>query len=187
MIGLQLQFRDEVFLTYSQLDSLSDDLARKVIERGVKRGNLVALYMNKSVEMFLSILAVHKAGGGYVPLDPDYPAERINTIIRLSRTAMVLTTQEYHNHVALLADTQVRLMEVDFRQLSLHASKPAVLVNRGDISHVLFTSGSTGVPKGTKGLIFHIIFGLNVLLRCCPCAWIHNGELSGIVGSHWPP
>ncbi|KAF8572696.1 acetyl-CoA synthetase-like protein, partial [Ramaria rubella] len=103
-----LQFDQEIFLTYRQMDSLSNDLAQKLVKRGISRGMLVALYMDKSIEMFLSILAVHKAGGGYVPLDPEHPAERIRTIVELAQTKMVLTSSELESQVvSTLADTGV--------------------------------------------------------------------------------
>lgn len=130
------------------MDSLSNCLTRKLISRGVEKGNLVGLYMDKNIEMFLSILAVHKAGGAYVPLDPDHPAERIKTIIRVSKISIVLTTKELETQLApTLPEAELNLMVIDFKELDA-ATRPNVHVNRDDICHVLFTSGSTGTPKG---------------------------------------
>jgi non-ribosomal peptide synthetase component F len=148
---VQLQFDQDVFLTYRQMDSLSNDLARMLITRGVRRGTLVALYMDKSIEMFLSILAIHKAGGGYVPLDPEHPAERIQIIVRRAQSPMVLTTRELENQLdSALLDSGIGSVLVDFTKLS-PATKPDVgVIGRDDICHVLFTSGSTGTPKGIQ-------------------------------------
>ncbi|KAF8572701.1 AMP-dependent synthetase and ligase, partial [Ramaria rubella] len=77
-------------LTYREMDSLSNDLACALVDQAVKRGSPVAMYMDKSIEMFLSILAVHKAGGAYVPLDPEHPPERIRTIVELAQAMTVL-------------------------------------------------------------------------------------------------
>lgn len=130
------------------MDMLSNSLAGKLILSGVMKGDLVALYMDKSIEMFLSILAVHKAGGAYIPLDTEHPAQRINTIIRLSKSPIVLTTKELQTQMAsMLAESEVILKVIDFKDLD-PATKPYVCVNRDDICHVLFTSGSTGTPKG---------------------------------------
>ena len=136
-------------MTYQQMDCLSNDLAHKLVTKGVQRKTLVALYMDKSIEMFLSILAIHKAGGGYVPLDPEYPAERIRAIIDLAQVTVVMTTRELHEQIeSVLSGTGIACLLVDFNQLS-SAPKPDVgSVSRSDISHVLFTSGSTGIPKG---------------------------------------
>ncbi|KAF8587754.1 acetyl-CoA synthetase-like protein [Ramaria rubella] len=172
LIGLQvektpqriaLQFDQEIFLTYRQMDSLSNDLAQKLVKRGISRGMLVALYMDKSIEMFLSILAVHKAGGGYVPLDPEHPAERIRTIVELAQTKMVLTSSELESQVvSTLADTGVSTVLVAYGGLSPAAKPDVGPVGRDDICHVLFTSGSTGTPKGvvlTHGSIVESAIG----------------------------
>jgi non-ribosomal peptide synthetase component F len=155
IMHVQLQFDQDVFLTYRQMNGLSNDLARMLISRGVTRGTLVAIYMDKSIEMFLSILAIHKAGGGYVPLDPEHPAERIQTIVRLAQTPIVLTTRELEKQLdSALVDSGIRSVLVDFTELS-PATRPDVgLICRDDICHVLFTSGSTGTPKGIKFVPF---------------------------------
>ena len=147
----QLQFEQDVFLTYKQMDGLSNALARTLITRGVRRGTLVALYMDKSIEMFLSILAIHKAGGGYVPLDPEHPTERVQTIIRLAQTPMVLTTRELESQLdSALLDSGVDLVLVDFMKLTPTTKPDVGIIGRDDICHVLFTSGSTGTPKGIQ-------------------------------------
>jgi non-ribosomal peptide synthetase component F len=152
------------------MDSLSNDLACRLITNGVKRGSLVALYMDKSIEMILSIIATHKAGGGYVPLDPEYPAERTERIVHLAQVAVVLTTRELQERlVPVLLKFGIELVLVDFKELSPAAKPDVGPVGRDDICHVLFTSGSTGTPKGIE---FDLSGLLNrrktdsVLLRC---------------------
>ena len=136
-------------MTYGEMDSLSNDLAHKLITKGVKCETLVALYMDKSIEMFLSILATHKAGGGYVPLDPEYPPQRIRTIVDLAQVTVVLTTRELHEQLlSVLVGTGIACTLVDFQQLTPAAKPDDGSAGRGDICHVLFTSGSTGIPKG---------------------------------------
>lgn len=154
----QLQFTEEAFLTYRQMDSFANDLARILIANGVKRGHLVGLYMDKSVEMFVSIFATHKAGGGFVPLDPEHPPERIRTIISLADSRIVLTSgelQQQFNDAMIGVD--ILSLPVDVHELS-PSSKPDVgPIGRKDVCHVLFTSGSTGIPKGSGTLISPIL------------------------------
>jgi non-ribosomal peptide synthetase component F len=139
---LQASIHSEFFHHLSGYGSLSNDLANRLITNGVKRGTLVALYMDKSIEMSLSILAVHKAGGGYVPLDPEYPAERIRTIVSLAEVTLVLATRRPHKHIiSVVSETGIACVSVYFNQLS-SAAKPDVRpARRDDICHVLFTSG----------------------------------------------
>ena len=133
------------------MDSLSNGLAQMLITRGIKKGTLIGLYMDKSIEMFLSILAIHKSGAGYVPLDPEHPAERIQTIVSLAQTPVVLTTRNLENQlISILLDTGIISVYVDFTELT-PSTKPSIgVVCRDDICHVLFTSGSTGTPKGIE-------------------------------------
>ncbi|KAF8584768.1 acetyl-CoA synthetase-like protein [Ramaria rubella] len=171
---IALQFEQEIFLTYGEMDSLSNSLARSLINGGIERGTLVGMYMDKSIEMFLSILAVHKAGGGYVPLDPEHPPERIQTIVGLAQATMVLTTRELKKDLdSVLVSTGVQAVLVDFREIS-PATKPDVgPIGRDDVSHVLFTSGSTGTPKGIQFLPY---IGKGVVLT-------HGSTIESALGS----
>ena len=162
------------------MDGLSNALARTLITRGARRGTLVALYMDKSIEMFLSILAIHKAGGGYVPLDPEHPTERVQTIIRLAQTPMVLTTRELEDQLdSALLDSGVDLVLVDFMKLTPTTKPDVGMIGRDDISYVLFTSGSTGTPKGIQFVL------VNELLIYCLQGVIltHGAIIESAVGS----
>jgi non-ribosomal peptide synthetase component F len=177
MTYVQLQFGQDMFLTYRQMDCLSNDLARTLIMDGVERGSLIAIYMDKSIEMFLSILAIHKAGGGYVPLDIDHPVERTRTIIRLAEVVMVLTARELHGQLrSVLLDTGIRSKVVDFTELSPSTKPDVGRIGRNDICHVLFTSGSTGTPKGINLWIFFIFQDSSLFIRCRPHSRIGNRE-----------
>jgi non-ribosomal peptide synthetase component F len=134
------------------MDSLSNSLASELMAIGVQRGKLAGVCMDKSIEMFISVLAILKAGAGYVPLDPEYPAERIRTIVGIAETTVVLTSADICNQFDDVALGSHNWMVVDVGNLS-PASKPdAGPIMRGDVCHVLFTSGSTGTPKGIRSM-----------------------------------
>ncbi|KAF8585321.1 acetyl-CoA synthetase-like protein [Ramaria rubella] len=145
---ITLQFDQETFLTYATMDGLANDLASKLADSDVQRGRLIALYMDKSIES-LSILAVHKASDGYIPLDIDHPTERIQTIIHLAQTTMVLTMKEHHSRRAsMILDATVEAVSIDIRDLSLGVKLDVGCVGRDNVCHVLFMSRSTGTLKG---------------------------------------
>ncbi|KAF8577979.1 acetyl-CoA synthetase-like protein [Ramaria rubella] len=136
---IALQFDQETFLMYATMDGLTNNLASKLMDSGVQRGRLITLYMDKSIEMSLSILAVHKAGGSYVPLDIDHPTKRIQTIIRLAQTTMVLTTTEHRSRRAsTILDATVEAVSIDIRDLSLGVKPDIGWMLKG----VILTHGS---------------------------------------------
>lgn len=149
--SVQLQFGQDIYLTYQQMDSLSNGLALSILSAGVKRGQLVGIYMDKSVEMFISIIAIHKAGAAFVPLDPDHPPERIQTIIGLAESKIILVSIELQSQLdEVVLGYNVTPLLVDIHRLSPARELDVGHIGRDDISHVLFTSGSTGTPKGIE-------------------------------------
>jgi non-ribosomal peptide synthetase component F len=134
------------------MDSFANNPAHTLIAHGMKRGDFIGLYMDKSVEMFISILATHKAGGTYVPPDPENPPDRTRIILGVADSKIVLTSNDLQ-HQHQLNNTLLRIditsLVVDVHKLS-PSNKPDVgpTIGRDDVCHVLFTSGSTGTPKG---------------------------------------
>jgi amino acid adenylation domain-containing protein len=135
-------------VSYGDLDSRANRLANRLRRLGVGPDERVAIALERSVEMVVTVLAVLEAGGCYVPVDPAYPAERIAHMLGDSRAAVLVTTS------ALAA----RLPAGDFAVLSLDAdadlvrresaAPPVVEVDGENLAYVLYTSGSTGLPKG---------------------------------------
>ncbi|MFE2085322.1 non-ribosomal peptide synthase/polyketide synthase, partial [Streptomyces scopuliridis] len=127
-------------LTYRQLDSQADRLARALIERGVGAESRVALLLERSADLLVAMLAVLKAGGAYVPLHSGYPQERLRQVVEQSDALLVLTDRTVDEVGGVTAVT------VDAEPVG-DVSLP-VRVPVGSLAYVMFTSGSTGVPKG---------------------------------------
>jgi amino acid adenylation domain-containing protein/thioester reductase-like protein len=134
--------------SYRALDRRATKLARQLSARGVGRGALVAIYLDRSPELIAALLAVLKAGAGYVPLDAGYPSDRLARILDRSQPALILT------HSALVPSLPERTspcLLVDAGE-SLNAcegiDRSAADVRADDVAYVIFTSGSTGEPKG---------------------------------------
>lgn len=138
-------------LTYRELEHQSDWAATRLREMGVTRGSLVGVHLERSLEMLIAIIAVMKAGGAYVPLDPDFPADRLAHMVSDSGLELVVTQG------TLLASAPPG----DYRKLDIESvlrgiadsvpgalSDAAALGGAADLVYVLYTSGSSGRPKG---------------------------------------
>ena len=140
-------------LSYRELGVVSDRLARNLIGIGVQPGDRVAICLERSVELITGILAILKAGGIYVPLDPNYPDTRLEYMLRDSGAALVLTSQKL---AAGLSACAVKPLLVDGGPLppgndSEHLALPTIEAEQP--AYLIYTSGSTGNPKGV--LISH--------------------------------
>ncbi|NEB40844.1 non-ribosomal peptide synthetase [Streptomyces sp. SID14515] len=140
-------FEDQA-VTYAELDTRANQLAHALTARGVGPGTFVAVAAPRSVELVTALYAVLKAGAAYVPVDPDYPADRISTILQDATPALLLTTT---NTAPQLPTTPVPqlLLDTDQGRGTEHpAHRPDVTVAPNAPAYVIFTSGSTGRPKG---------------------------------------
>ncbi|MFC5468998.1 non-ribosomal peptide synthetase [Cohnella suwonensis] len=136
-------------LTYREIDDRSDRLARLLQREGIVAGDRVAVMMDRSAEWVIAFLAVLKAGGVYTPVDPAYPASRIDYMLSDSRSSALIvsgendTSRRFDGLVIDLANGQTRLHpEEDV----MTESQPRL--SSKDLAYLLYTSGSTGVPKG---------------------------------------
>ncbi|PLW73733.1 non-ribosomal peptide synthetase, partial [Streptomyces sp. DJ] len=137
----------DVRLTYRELDERANRLAHRLIALGVGPETRVAVLLERSAESVVSVLAVLKAGGAYVPLDPRYPLARLRLIMSQTAAAVLLTDRA-------LRDTDIqheaRILVVDDTPglADESAADPAVAGHPEQLAYIMYTSGSTGVPKG---------------------------------------
>ncbi|WP_420793782.1 amino acid adenylation domain-containing protein [Pseudomonas fontis] len=134
-------------LSFAQLDAQANVLAAQLVARGIVPETLVGIALPRSVEMIVGLLAIHKAGAAYVPLDPQYPRERLAYLIEDSAIALLISTSVLCQALpvppglAVLALDQINLDAVD-------VPAPQVVVDPRHLAYVIYTSGSTGQPKG---------------------------------------
>ncbi|MBJ8347536.1 amino acid adenylation domain-containing protein [Antrihabitans sp. YC2-6] len=136
-------------LTYGEFDARVNQVARLLISNGVGPESLVALAMRRSIDLVVGMYAVVRAGGAYVPIDPDHPAERIAHVLDTAQPACILSTTR--DGFAAESGAVIEIDAVDLSPYSAAAlradERRAVL--RGDHpAYAIFTSGSTGRPKG---------------------------------------
>lgn len=159
---------DSQALTYADLERVSNRLARLLRESGCRKGDRVCLLLPKRPEAIAAILAIYKAGCIYVPLDPSSPAARLTKIINACSSRFILAGARIAEWLQSecaweLAPSEIAIgwMEADqpalphlhpaFTLSDLDSASPEPLdqlTRRGDPAHILFTSGSTGIPKG---------------------------------------
>ncbi|WP_018267988.1 non-ribosomal peptide synthetase, partial [Methylosinus sp. LW4] len=134
-------------LTYGELNARASRLARRLVGLGVGPETIVGLCVERSLEMVVALLGVLKAGGAYLPLDPDYPAERLAYMIADASPRLVLTQERLAER--LPAGTQILQLDADREQFESESAE--ALGRRAapqNLAYVIYTSGSTGRPKG---------------------------------------
>ncbi len=139
---------DEVW-TYRQLARRSKQLANVLIERGVGPGSIVAVCLPRDPDLVASLLAIWLAGGAYVPVDPNFPPERIDIILEDADPTILLTTEGLGQRLRSTAQTLLLDREAE-AIASASARKPKNRTTGDDLAYIIFTSGSTGRPKGVQ-------------------------------------
>ena len=137
--------------TYAQINERSNQLARFLIERGVRADDLVGLCIERGPEMVMGILGILKAGGAYLPLDPNYPPDRLAYMIADAMPRTVLSTGSTRSKLPDHGDAAIDLDEHRAhieRYSSEDLPQGQVNVQPGHLAYVIYTSGSTGKPKG---------------------------------------
>ncbi|NMO13901.1 non-ribosomal peptide synthase/polyketide synthase [Pyxidicoccus fallax] len=156
-----LEFGDAK-LTYRQLDERSNQLAWHLRKLGVETDSRVALAVDRSLELIISLVGILKAGGAYVPLDSAYPRERLAAMVEDSRPRVLLTTRALLEKLPSEGLTPVVLDEVSLSGEPTHA--PALAALPQSLAYIDFTSGSTGRPKGVgtpHAAVLRTLFGVD--------------------------
>ncbi len=150
-------------LTYQGLNARANQLARSLRAKGVKANQLVGILCDRSLDMVVAMLGILKAGGAYVPIDPEYPADRIQYMLEDSRAEVLLIQRHLQANVSF-AGMQVVL---DSAEWAPEETSNLESVNTSnDLAYVMYTSGTTGKPKGnltTHYNIVRLVLGTNYI------------------------
>ncbi|MDM9379463.1 amino acid adenylation domain-containing protein [Chlorogloeopsis sp. ULAP01] len=155
-------------LTYRQLNYKVNQLAHYLQKQGVTNETLVALCLERSIDMVIGILAILKAGGAYIPLDPSYPVERLNFMLGDSQAFLFLTKQEILEKLSLSADKIVCLDIHKDEIAQQNLENPIHTAKADHLAYIIYTSGSTGTPKGVLGTHRGTVNGLHWLWKTYP-------------------
>ncbi|MEQ2026735.1 amino acid adenylation domain-containing protein [Xenorhabdus szentirmaii] len=145
--AIAVEFGEER-LTYAELDQNANQLAHFLIRKGVRTGSCVGLSVERSLEAIVCFLAILKAGGTYVPMDPHYPLERNRYVIGNAGLHLLITQDQF---MADYQDSEISLYSLEslLPQLSgFSTENPQVRISPESTAYIIYTSGSTGKPKG---------------------------------------
>jgi len=153
-------------ITYLQLEQRSNQLAHFILSTGIEPGSLVAVALERSTDMVISLLAILKSGCAYIPLDPTYPANRIEMIFEDADVRGLITTTSLHKSMPS-CETVIQIDKlmnpvngfqdgthlsgdsaISIHDESIIQNPPEISIDPNQLAYVIFTSGSTGRPKG---------------------------------------
>ncbi|MBN2853006.1 MAG: amino acid adenylation domain-containing protein [Clostridia bacterium] len=152
-------------LSYDEFNKKSNQIARYLKEHGVVQGDILGIMLPRSLELMLWIMGIIKAGGAYLPLDPDFPTDRINVILDDSKSKYLIT-----NSIQNIQRT-INCAVLDIDKINLESFIHLNLTGTcqpNDLIYIIYTSGTTGVPKGVmiehRSLI-NFIYGVKDILE----------------------
>ena len=134
--------------TYDELNRRANRLAHFLRQQGIGPGKLVGVYLDRSLEMVVALLAILKSGGAYFPLDPKFPRERLAFMLEDAEASLVLTQLAKKESLPATKSRVVLLDSEEEPFLSFSAENPENVNKPNDLAYVIYTSGSTGKPKG---------------------------------------
>ncbi|NOK62225.1 MAG: amino acid adenylation domain-containing protein [Chloroflexi bacterium AL-W] len=140
---------DGIHLTYERLNQRANQVAHYLKSQGVELDSRVGVYLDRSLELLISVLSILKAGAAYVPLDLHYPPERVAYMLDNAQAQMLLTQTDLITAVTQTMHPQVVCLDTQWDAIELFAdTNPARRVVPDNLAYVIYTSGSTGTPKG---------------------------------------
>jgi amino acid adenylation domain-containing protein len=151
---------DNRSLTYDELNRATNRVAHALLTAHGRPGGFIGVYMERSIDMVVALVAIVKAGMAYVPIDPEYPAERIRYMIADSQVPLVLTQDQYRSALAEIGCAAVTLAELLRRTGGSDANVTRTLSDDSRV-YMIYTSGSTGRPKGVvnrHGALFNRLY-----------------------------
>ncbi len=158
--AIALSFENH-YLTYRELNARANTFAWYLRSRNIRHGSLVGILMHRSVDMIVSMLAINKAGGAYIPVDPSYPPDRVDYMVSDAQMAMLITQTPLLEKVPQSISHAVTIIDADWGGITSQAQassnglaleNPPLLefLESQSLMYIIYTSGSTGKPKGVQ-------------------------------------
>lgn len=172
--AIALAFADDT-MTFAQLDEASNRMARYLLQLSLKPGDIIGLCTPRNMQMVVAMLGILKAGMAYLPLDPLFPSERLDYIVKASRLQYILVDHSCRYLFSAFDGTLLNMQADKDRIAAQPATSPLITVTPEDIAYVIYTSGSTGQPKGiavTHGNVAAFFEGMDHALGKKAGTWL---------------
>ncbi|GGN43769.1 hypothetical protein GCM10011578_094160 [Streptomyces fuscichromogenes] len=150
--------------TYRELDQLASRIARCLLKHGLTTESVVAVNLQRSVEWVAAIIGVMRAGGAYLPVDPNWPTDRLRAILKQAEPRVLLVdqvTEDIRSAVTDSLDDAARIVTIGAATAEPANGDPRIHVSANQLAYIYFTSGSTGEPKGAMcehaGMMNHLL------------------------------
>ncbi len=169
-------------LTYDQLNRRANQLAAYLRQAGARPDAPIGLYVERSLEMVVALLGIHKAGAAYLPLDPTYPKDRVAFMLEDAQAELLITQAHLENTLSAPHARVIRI-DADWPQIAQQPdANVRAEVSPENLSYIIYTSGSTGKPKGVMlehRNVVNFFAGMDAYLRYQPsAAWLAVTSLS---------
>lgn len=155
--------------SYDYLNRKANQLAWKLTEKGIKKGDFVVILMERSFETIAAILAVMKSGAAYIPIDPGYPEDRISYLLNDSKSTAILVQKNLVQKIPGDCNQTIIEIEPDLDLSGFPQENLKIANSPDDLAYIIYTSGSTGNPKGAmithKGLTNYITWANKVYVQ----------------------
>ncbi|MEM6698050.1 MAG: amino acid adenylation domain-containing protein, partial [Bacteroidota bacterium] len=137
---------EQTSLTYEELNQRANQLAHYLLAQGIETEDLIAICIERSLEMMIGLLGILKSGAAYVPLDPEYPKERINYMLEHCGAKHVITSTAF---TPFFEDRTINIIDLAVQNFEAYPkTNPSIQASAENLMYVIYTSGSTGQPKG---------------------------------------
>jgi surfactin family lipopeptide synthetase C len=172
---------DSSRITYRELDALSNQLARFLKDLGVGAEMTVGVCLERSIDFVTAILGIWKAGGAYMPLDPAFPKERLEFMLADSQASLVVTHERFRDSVAMETASVILLDRCWSKIRTINDKRLVGNVAVDHLAQVIYTSGSSGVPKGVMiphRTVLGFSFGVDDLFLGPDERYLHHSSVS---------
>ena len=151
----------EESITYTELNDQANRLAHYLIDIGVSLERKIGICLDRSIDLIIGLLAIQKAGGVYIPLDPNYPQTRLDYIVEDAQINILLTETKYRQNFA----DNLTVIEVNINKDECPSPLQSAPLHPDNLAYIIYTSGSTGKPKGTmithRGLVNYLTWAIS--------------------------